>query len=169
MPEDADLDAFEDEDTANHKAVSLRGEPGVGEGGSRRSSSGSKGRRLKECSGCGEMVATSAKVCSVCDYQFTARSISQLNASLQQGALDESEGIRDMFPFEPEREEDGSLLITNILGRRPLAKRAFQSEWYKPSGAIAGTLTSSTYTQRSIPLHTTRLIKVLRLVCGVQG
>jgi chromodomain-helicase-DNA-binding protein 7 len=27
--------------------------------------------------------------------------------------------IRDKFPFEPEREEDGSLLIEKILGRRP--------------------------------------------------
>ena len=33
--------------------------------------------------------------------------------------LEESDMIRDRFPFEAEREEDGSLIIQNILGRRP--------------------------------------------------
>ena len=85
------------------------------------------------------MVATSAKVCTMCDYQFTAKSISQLNASFLQNASDESESVRDMFPFEPEREEDGSLLITAVLGRRLVAREDSQSsKWYRSSGAIAG-------------------------------
>ena len=33
--------------------------------------------------------------------------------------VEESDMIRDRFPFEPEREDDGSLIIQNILGRRP--------------------------------------------------
>ena len=32
--------------------------------------------------------------------------------------MEESDMIRDRFPFEAEREEDGSLIISNILGRR---------------------------------------------------
>jgi len=31
--------------------------------------------------------------------------------------IEESDIIRDRFPFEPEREEDGSLIIGSILGR----------------------------------------------------
>jgi hypothetical protein len=35
-------------------------------------------------------------------------------------AADEAQLIRNRFPFEPEREEDGSLIIDRILGRRPI-------------------------------------------------
>jgi hypothetical protein len=34
-------------------------------------------------------------------------------------AAQESQSIRDRFPFEPERDEDGSLIIEKILNRRP--------------------------------------------------
>jgi hypothetical protein len=36
-----------------------------------------------------------------------------------QSAVQESVQIRERFPFEPERDEDGSLLIQTILNRRP--------------------------------------------------
>lgn len=145
MAEDTDLGEEEEatvsSSTAPKTAISSssRGRPSMGEGGSRPRSSTGSSKRVKECSGCGEMVATSAKVCTMCDYQFTAKSISQLNASFLQNASDESESVRDMFPFEPEREEDGSLLITAVLGRRPVAREDSQSsKWYRSSGAIAG-------------------------------
>lgn len=144
MAEDTDLGEEEEatvsSSTAPKTAISSssRGRPSMGEGGSRPRSSTGSSKRVKECSGCGEMVATSAKVCTMCDYQFTAKSISQLNASFLQNASDESESVRDMF-LEPEREEDGSLLITAVLGRRLVAREDSQSsKWYKSSGAIAG-------------------------------
>ena len=55
------------------------------------------------------------KECPNCDYVFTSKSM----LSSQSSAVEESQSIRDRFPFEPEREEDGSLLIERVLGRRP--------------------------------------------------
>lgn len=61
------------------------------------------------------------KECIHCDYVFTSKSL--LNAAAAaQGVSDESTAIRDMFPFEPDRDEDGSLLISHILARRPRKK-----------------------------------------------
>jgi hypothetical protein len=72
-------------------------------------------KRTKECPGCGSHVTTNTKECPSCDYIFTSKS---MLVSLQT-ATEESIAIRDRFPFEPEREEDGSLNVEKILGRRP--------------------------------------------------
>lgn len=58
-----------------------------------------KAKRVKECPGCGANVAVSTKECRFCDYQFTSKSL-LVN---QQSAAQESQAIRDRFPFEPER------------------------------------------------------------------
>lgn len=65
----------------------------------RTSSGNSKAKRVKECPGCGANVAVSTKECRFCDYQFTSKSL-LVN---QQSAAQESQSIRDRFPFEPER------------------------------------------------------------------
>lgn len=74
-----------------------------------------KKARTKECPGCGSNLPTNQKECPHCDYVFTSKSM----LGTAQTAMQESESIRDRFPFEAEREEDGSLLIEKILGRRP--------------------------------------------------
>jgi hypothetical protein len=63
------------------------------------SQSAKKGGKRKECPGCGAKHAVSVRECSFCDYQFTSKSM--LVSS--QGMLEESQNIRDRFPFEPER------------------------------------------------------------------
>jgi hypothetical protein len=60
------------------------------------------------------MVAVAVKECLLCDYQFTSKSMLMTVES----AKAESATIRESFPFEPERDEDGSLIISNVLGRR---------------------------------------------------
>jgi hypothetical protein len=70
--------------------------------------------RTKTCPGCDAQLNTSVKECTYCDYTFTAKTI-QVN---QMSAADESKFIRSRFPFEPEREEDGSMKIESIFGRR---------------------------------------------------
>lgn len=50
-----------------------------------------------------------------------------------EGAKHESESIRDVFPFEPERDEDGSLMIAAILGRR---LRKTGQRFIKPAGMM---------------------------------
>lgn len=70
----------------------------------RKSSSavkGRKGSRNKECPGCGSSLPTSIKQCPSCDYQFTSKSMLMLTSN--QTNADESQAIRDRFPFEPER------------------------------------------------------------------
>eukprot|EP00600_Ochromonadales_sp_CCMP1393_P011503 CAMPEP_0175016770 /NCGR_PEP_ID=MMETSP0005-20121125/12007_1 /TAXON_ID=420556 /ORGANISM="Ochromonas sp., Strain CCMP1393" /LENGTH=242 /DNA_ID=CAMNT_0016274071 /DNA_START=33 /DNA_END=759 /DNA_ORIENTATION=+ len=75
-----------------------------------------KGKRTKECPGCGQILAVSvANVDYVITKQFTSKSM----LVTQQSAAQESEQIRERFPFEAERDEDGSLLIEKILNRRP--------------------------------------------------
>ena len=74
------------------------------DGGSvrRRKSSAKSGKgskRTKECPGCGAKHAVAVKECNLCDYQFTSKSMLQSN----QSAAEESQTIRDKFPFEPER------------------------------------------------------------------
>eukprot|EP01031_Cornospumella_fuschlensis_P038599 gene38600-46925_t len=80
----------------------------------RRASLTKASARKKECPGCGSQLPVSARECKSCDYQFTSKSM-LVN---QQSAIQESLSIRDKFPFEPERDDDGSLLIDRILGRR---------------------------------------------------
>jgi Uncharacterised protein family UPF0547 len=55
--------------------------------------------RAKDCPGCGAVLPISTKECSHCDYQFTSKSM----LVSQQSALEESNTIREKFPFEPER------------------------------------------------------------------
>ena len=55
--------------------------------------------RAKDCPGCGANLPISTKECSHCDYQFTSKSM----LLSQQSAIDESNTIREKFPFEPER------------------------------------------------------------------
>ncbi|RYH29876.1 hypothetical protein EON65_07025 [archaeon] len=65
----------------------------------RRASLTKAAARKKECPGCGNHLAVSARECKSCDYQFTSKSM-LVN---QQSAIQESQSIRDKFPFEPER------------------------------------------------------------------
>jgi ribosomal protein L37AE/L43A len=65
----------------------------------KKSTTTSKSKRTKECPGCGSLVAISLRECRFCDYQFTSKSL-LVN---QQSAAQESQTIRDKFPFEPER------------------------------------------------------------------
>jgi len=78
-------------------------------------STGKGKARTKECPGCGAFLAVSIKECAYCDYTFTSRSM----LTGQQSAAEESRTIRNRFPFEPERDEDGTLKIQLIFGRRP--------------------------------------------------
>ena len=80
------------------------------------------GGRTKECPGCGAMVGVSIKECSYCDHNFTSKS---LLTSSHHTANQEATDIRQRFSFEPERDEDGSLLIEKVLGRRPCKGSAF--------------------------------------------
>lgn len=61
--------------------------------------SATKVKRTKECPGCGAKHTLSVKECNLCDYQFTSKSMLMSN----QSAAEESQSIRDKFPFEPER------------------------------------------------------------------
>jgi transcriptional regulator NrdR family protein len=56
-------------------------------------------KRSKECPGCGSMVTMATRECSQCDYKFTSKT----SLSNQQTQVQESQGIRDRFPFEPEK------------------------------------------------------------------
>ena len=105
-------DSDDDFDDDGPKPVKRSHKKGGGIGGG---SGGNKKKREKECPGCGAYLATSMKECPNCDYVFTSKSM----LSAQSSAVEESQSIRDRFPFEPEREEDGSLLIEKVLGRRP--------------------------------------------------
>jgi len=58
-----------------------------------------KTKRTKECPGCGAKHSLSMKECNFCDYQFTSKSM----LVTTQSAAEESQHIRDRFPFEPER------------------------------------------------------------------
>jgi hypothetical protein len=56
-------------------------------------------KRTKECPGCGAVVNLSLRECRLCDYQFTSKSMIMGSTTVQQ----ESQSIREKFPFEPER------------------------------------------------------------------
>lgn len=90
----------------------------------RASTGGKPGKRTKHCPGCGASVSLSLRECPHCDNQFSSKS---LLVGLQ-STLDESTSIRSKFPFEPEREDDGSLMIQAIIGRRP---RKLGKKWPK--------------------------------------
>lgn len=89
------------------------------------------GKRSKECPGCGELVTQSDKVCLNCDYAFSNKSLT--NSQFMIAAAEESLSIRDQFAFEPVREEDGSLLIQAVLGRKlrkeEKVKGGYKSRW----------------------------------------
>jgi len=69
-------------------------------------------RSQKECPGCNEICQAQVKVCPTCDYAFPA--------GYGRKTVDPDEiPIRERFTFEPEREEDGSLKIDQVLGHRP--------------------------------------------------
>ena len=110
-----------------------------------------KKARMKDCPGCGASVSVSTKQCQSCDYLFTSKSM--LMVTSVQTAADESKSIRDKFPFEPERvsfasltfeqcinticqEEDGSLIIQAILGRRPL--KSDSNRWARLARKLEG-------------------------------
>jgi len=96
---------------------------------------------LKECPGCGAQVNLALKECNHCDYVFTSKSLlNAAAAAAAHGVSDESTSIRDMFPFEPERDEDGSLLISHILARRPRKKG---KRWVKNANLADMTATES--------------------------
>lgn len=80
----------------------------------RRGAVPKKGARTKECPGCGAKLGVSIKECSYCDYAFTSRSMLVATTTVEE----ESANIRSRFAFEPEREEDGSLMIEKLIGRR---------------------------------------------------
>jgi predicted amidophosphoribosyltransferase len=63
------------------------------------STSGKKKGRSKQCPGCGAVLPLATKECLHCDYQFTSKS---MLVSVQ-SAAEESQSIREKFPFEPER------------------------------------------------------------------
>jgi ribosomal protein L37AE/L43A len=65
----------------------------------KRKSVTGKTKRTKECPGCGTLLSVSIKECSLCDYQFTSKSMLTANQSVAQ----ESNAFREKFPFEPER------------------------------------------------------------------
>ena len=77
----------------------------------------SKLQRTKQCPGCGASCPSALKECGSCDYRFTSKSLSMQYSAAS--LADESKEIQERFPFEPEREDDGSLIIDKILGRRP--------------------------------------------------
>ena len=66
------------------------------------------------------MSAVWSKDWGVCKRMHPLRSSIHQQASLPSGLTTEAESanIRDKFPFEPEREDDGSLKIQAIIGRR---------------------------------------------------
>jgi hypothetical protein len=70
--------------------------------------------RMKTCPGCDSQLTTSVKECPHCDYAFTSKSAQTSQLSV----AEESRIVRSRFPFEPEREDDGSLKIESIFGRR---------------------------------------------------
>lgn len=90
----------------------------------------SKIKRTKECPGCGAILALSVRECRLCDYQFTSKSM----LVTTQSAAQESTQIREKFPFEPERDEDGSLMIQSICNRRP---RMSGRRLLKATGAVS--------------------------------
>ena len=101
----------EDNDTDSESDDEVRKGPGRPRGSVKTKSTA----RTKECPGCSSQLSTATKVCSYCDYVFTTKSM----VVTKEMMLEESDKIRTRFPFEPEREEDGSLIVHSILGRRP--------------------------------------------------
>lgn len=91
-----------------------------------KSSSGKGSKRTKDCPGCGAVLNISIKQCSLCDYQFTSKSMIASASAMAQESLD----VRERYPFEPERDDDGSLFIQSIEGRRPRKKSA--RRWMRP-------------------------------------
>lgn len=90
----------------------------------RSTSRSSKRMRQKECPGCGAMLSVSMRECPYCDNQFSSKSM----LVTTQTAAEESNVVRAKFPFEPEREEDGSLIIAAIIGRRPRKDGRFSNK-----------------------------------------
>ena len=97
-----------DSDDDKKASKGLARGPGIGR------PKGAPGGRTKECPSCGAMVGVSVKECKNCDHTFTAKSALAPTTTAQE----ESDNIRDYFPFEPEKHDDGSYKIQAILGRR---------------------------------------------------
>ena len=74
--------------------------------------------RAKDCPGCGAVLPISTKECSHCDYQFTSKSM----LMSQQSAIDESNTIREKFPFEPERVSTDGVYVVRVGWTQYLAK-----------------------------------------------
>ena len=70
------------------------------------------------------MLSISMRECPYCDNQFASKSM----LITTQTAAEESNVVRSKFPFEPEREEDGSLIIAAIVGRRPRKDGRFSNK-----------------------------------------
>jgi hypothetical protein len=100
---------------------------------------GGKGKmKTKQCPGCSSHLPVATKECTYCDYQFAAKSSLQS----QQAALEEAALIRNAFPFEAERDEDGSLIIQAILGRRP---RKSEKRWVRFSSSLSLSATDAKF------------------------
>ena len=111
----------------NDTDIDSDGEVRRGPGRPRGSSKLKSTARTKECPGCSSQLSTATKVCSYCDYVFTTKSM----VVTKEMMLEESDKIRTRFPFEPEREEDGSLIVHSILGRRP--RKQHGRKWIRSS------------------------------------
>jgi hypothetical protein len=98
----------------------------------KRKASAGKLKRTKECPGCGAVLGGALRQCTLCDYQFTSKSMIVSAASIAQ----ESVEVRERFPFEPERDDDGSMFIQVIEGRRP--KKSNVRRWMRPQSSSGG-------------------------------
>ena len=116
-------DSFsDDDDNSEDGGRKKKGKKGAAMKKDSGSSAPKKGARQKECPSCGVKVGVSIKECPNCDHSFTSRS----NLVQQTSVEEESANIRGRFPFEPERDEEGSLMIERIMGRRLRKDKARQ-------------------------------------------
>ena len=116
-------DSFSDDDNSEDGGRKKKGKKGAAKKDTGASSAPTKkGARQKECPSCGVKVGVSIKECPNCDHSFTTRS----NLVQQTSVEEESANIRGRFPFEPERDEEGSLMIERIMGRRLRKDKARQ-------------------------------------------
>lgn len=81
-------------------------------------------RGAKTCPGCGDPIPGGSVTCPYCDYAFPIK-------------IEEDISARDKFCFDPDREEDGTLRIEKILGRRSLKLKESNSIMVKRASRYA--------------------------------
>ena len=126
-----------DSDDDKKASKGLARGPGIGR------PKGAPGGRTKECPSCGAMVGVSVKECKNCDHTFTAKSALAPTTTAQE----ESDNIRDYFPFEPEKHDDGSYKIQAILGgayAQMLPENIFALTSWATSAPLRPNLTTNT-------------------------